>query len=451
MNFANFAGDLGNALENFGVKLDKKPAQHRPGEEPVLADSDDEASRDSAEEDDEDKLTAPAEDPTRLFALLKRKKWGKAAECALADVEEAETWIVKENSDGSVRWQLLPLHHACENEAPANLVRALLEAYPEAASCKDSGGDLPIHLACREKASPEVILMLLQSDADTTRVADAEGRLPLHLAVRRGASVDVVEKLIAANIKASKKVDSHNMLPLHWACSQNASVQVIHALLRANPYANSHEDNWKRTGVSLTESSTNPERDIILAALERPPHYWTQSLLSEVDKLRTKVKTGRGDEEKLQKKASTLESRLNEVIADSSANAENFQEVKDKLEKENSGLKKTVEENESTIEKLRAENAASVEKLRAEHAASIEKLRAENAASVAENKALAANLRAENAASVAENKALAGKLESLTNILMSMENQRHKLLRNTGKWEESLEKSTAILKLVQNE
>ena len=34
---------------------------------------------------------------------------------------------------------------------------------------------------------------------------------------------------------------------------------------------------------------------------------------------------------------------------------------------------------------------------------------------------------------------------------MSMENQRHKLLRNTGKWEESLEKSTAILKLVQNE
>lgn len=380
------------------------------------------STSDDASRDGDDKLTAPATNPTHLFNLLKNQKWKEAAKIAAEHSNQARTWIFEEDEDGTLSWELLPLHHACEGRPTADVIDALMGAYPEAALIKDSGGDLPIHLACREKASPEVILMLLKSDADTTRVADAEGRLPLHLAVRRGASVDVVEKLIAANIKASKKVDSHNMLPLHWACSQNASEQVIHALLRANPYANSHEDNWKRTGVSLTESSTNPERDAILAALERPPHYWTQSLLSEVDKLRTKVKTGRGDEEKLQKKASTLESRLNEVIADSSANAENFQEIKDKLEKENSGLKKTVDENESTIEKLRAENAASVEKL-----------------------------RAENAASVAENKALAGKLESLTNILMSMENQRHKLLRNTGKWEESLEKSTAILKLVQNE
>ena len=47
----------------------------------------------------------------------------------------------------------LPLHHACENGCEANVVAALLEAYPSSAYAMTRKQDSPLSLACSSNKS----------------------------------------------------------------------------------------------------------------------------------------------------------------------------------------------------------------------------------------------------------------------------------------------------------
>ena len=52
-------------------------------------------------------------EPTVLYELIKARKWSAVVDRLRTEryaVEEAGTWIVERNVDGSVRWRLLPLH-----------------------------------------------------------------------------------------------------------------------------------------------------------------------------------------------------------------------------------------------------------------------------------------------------------------------------------------------------
>ena len=74
-----------------------------------------------------------------------------------------------------------PLHFTCCNGAPIELVRALLRAYPGAASVEDGDGNLPLHGACSCGAAPDVIEMLLEANPGAARHL-ANGQTPLHFA-----------------------------------------------------------------------------------------------------------------------------------------------------------------------------------------------------------------------------------------------------------------------------
>ncbi len=76
----------------------------------------------------------------------------------------------------------LPLHCACEYNAPVEVFVALLTTYPEAAQEKNAIGQLPLHLACESKAPVEVITALLTSYPEAAREKDARGQLPLPVA-----------------------------------------------------------------------------------------------------------------------------------------------------------------------------------------------------------------------------------------------------------------------------
>ena len=73
-----------------------------------------------------------------------------------------------------------PLHFTCCNGAPIELVRALLRAYPGAASVEDGDGNLPLHGACSCGAAPDVIMLDNFSLADLRQaVRRVDGRLTL--------------------------------------------------------------------------------------------------------------------------------------------------------------------------------------------------------------------------------------------------------------------------------
>uniref|UniRef100_A0A7S3Q0S7 Uncharacterized protein n=2 Tax=Chaetoceros debilis TaxID=122233 RepID=A0A7S3Q0S7_9STRA len=229
--------------------------------------------------------------PTKLFLFVTKRNWvGAVKRCKSSDgMKEASTWIVEKNADGSNRWKLLPIHQACENKAPSEVIKALISAYPQSLMMKDSGGDLPLHLACRERASKAVIAALLSNEPEASRVKDDEGRLPLHLACRQGVAVQIVDSLIVCYYRASRTIDSYNLLPIHWACAQNASVQIVHSLLRANPDSTDQKDKWGRTPTSLAHASTNPEKDAIVEALKKDPSHWAMNLADEIDTLKDRL------------------------------------------------------------------------------------------------------------------------------------------------------------------
>eukprot|EP00563_Minutocellus_polymorphus_P010822 CAMPEP_0181071596 /NCGR_PEP_ID=MMETSP1070-20121207/28123_1 /TAXON_ID=265543 /ORGANISM="Minutocellus polymorphus, Strain NH13" /LENGTH=453 /DNA_ID=CAMNT_0023152597 /DNA_START=64 /DNA_END=1427 /DNA_ORIENTATION=+ len=380
----------------------------------------------AAEEEEEEKLIAYSDEPTELYKLLKDGDWSGVIRWAQKNPIEAKTWIVEKNTDGTTRWELLHWSLAFEfiiSLIPSSslpiiphiaVIEALLAAYKDAAHQKDSGGDLPIHLACREKAESGVILTLLLKDPDTAQTADDEGRLPIHLACRQKTSQEIVDRLLIAHHRASKTADSYGLLPLHWACAQNASVGIVQSLLRANPYAIDHSDKWGRTPLSLAKASTNPDKDAVIEALERDASYWTTSLTDEVKTLETKLGNKSDAEKKARSKAKSLEARLVEVTAASSAAAQSFRELKDELEEENTVLKQTVRELDETNKECESQIVA---------------------------------MKKKNDKKLARNDDLAGRLSKLMVVLSEMEEQRLSVLRITGDWEDSLQKASDLVHL----
>ena len=74
--------------------------------------------RDQPEEVEEEKLLAYSDEPTSLYKLVKGGDWSGVIRGAQANPLEAKTWIVEKNTDGTTRWESLPLHLACENQPP---------------------------------------------------------------------------------------------------------------------------------------------------------------------------------------------------------------------------------------------------------------------------------------------------------------------------------------------
>lgn len=369
---------------------------------------------DARQDDEVRTLECSALEPTVLYELIKSRKWSAVVNRLRnqrSAADEAATWIVERNVDGSVRWKLLPLHQACENQAPSELIRTLLDVYPSSITMKDSAGDLPLHLACRERASFKTICLLLERDPTAAKVVDEEGRLPLHLACRQGAGHDIVNVLLEYHFRAARTPDAYQLLPLHWACAQNANADVIECLLRANPEAVEVKDQWGRSPTSLAVASTNPEKEIVLEYLERDGSYWTSSLLHKVRNLEKEVGNRAESEARTLNKAANLEEKLAEVSAASNIAGQAFRELKEELEEENMMLKNKVR----SLTKKCNKSEESIEKLDMERTEMKKRI-----------------------------KELKMKLGALSELFRNMEEQRLSILKVTGDWEDALHRATDL-------
>jgi Ankyrin repeats (3 copies) len=134
----------------------------------------------------------------------------------------------------------------------------------------DTFGQLPLHIACKFRASTEVLKCILDSFPEATRLADTvEGRLPLHYACVDGYPFDI-SMLIAAGKRALTCKDASGKTPVDLVKESTSphKAQVIKRILKV---AKDDIKNSKRR-----EAKEQQAPDTLLE-----PHPLDESMLAE--------------------------------------------------------------------------------------------------------------------------------------------------------------------------
>ena len=154
---------------------------------------------------------------TDLLRLILNKKWEEATKRAKSHPEEVNTWYQEKslsnhnynyNHEGGVTMvRLLPLHLACEGNAPMYLIRTLVHIFADAVKLRDHRNLwLPLHYCataadndnkCDDNA--ERLNYILGEYPAAVDMAEVLGRVPLHLACEYGACADAIMSLVSAN------------------------------------------------------------------------------------------------------------------------------------------------------------------------------------------------------------------------------------------------------------
>jgi hypothetical protein len=127
--------------------------------------------------------------PTDLYQAIEAMQWDfvlgmfsdNVSEVAAQSVnQQCATWVVRKESNGKLRWRLLPLHAACIFQAPSMVILLLLQEFPHSAAAKDDQGMLPLHLAFRQQPMNFTVLEeLMTAYPSGVTVKDRRGRTPL--------------------------------------------------------------------------------------------------------------------------------------------------------------------------------------------------------------------------------------------------------------------------------
>jgi hypothetical protein len=163
---------------------------------------------------------------TSLYKALTQSQWVDAIDAIKANPEEAKTWVVRHYDDAEsapsgereIMWRFLPIHSACARQPPANVISALLEAYPDGGRCVDDQGMYALHYACGNQAPREVIRLLLMSYPEAAKMKDPRGMLPIHYVACWGpSSISVVDMVLVANRDVADACDEDGNTPIDLA------------------------------------------------------------------------------------------------------------------------------------------------------------------------------------------------------------------------------------------
>jgi ankyrin repeat protein len=108
----------------------------------------------------------------------------------------------------------MPLHSAAE-EGETDVVKLLLEHWPEGTREKDWDGNTPLELAA-SSGTIDVVRLLLEHWPEGARVKSHWGYTPLHLAARMG-EIKVVRLLVESWPEGPRQKDANGNTPLHMA------------------------------------------------------------------------------------------------------------------------------------------------------------------------------------------------------------------------------------------
>ena len=113
-----------------------------------------------------------------------------------------------------------------------HLRNLLLTLEAELIRNRDESGKLPIHIACRNKAPVEVLALILEHDTAMLHMADYTGALPLHECCRGALDHSSVQYLVeqgGVGTLAARNQDG--AMPLHVLCaSTNPTLRTVQYL-----------------------------------------------------------------------------------------------------------------------------------------------------------------------------------------------------------------------------
>ncbi|KAL9187577.1 hypothetical protein ACHAXT_001680 [Thalassiosira profunda] len=178
-----------------------------------------------------------------------------ASESDPSSWEKIRRWLRNHSADDARAaaerrgdYETTPLHLACRNGPPLDIVNMLLTASPRTVELADSFGWLPLHYACANEASEEVLVMLAEQYPESKTSVDKRRRTPLHFALghtERPANVATV--VLLSGTGAALMADENGMLPLHYACAYGATEQALRVLTDENIQTITATDNRGRT------------------------------------------------------------------------------------------------------------------------------------------------------------------------------------------------------------
>ena len=143
-----------------------------------------------------------------LLTLVQAYDWAGSLARIASNPEEAITVGIQGRT---------ALHVACDQDAPAVVVEALLKAYPDASIMVGTSNMNPLHITCSSQhASVQVVRVLLESGKgqEASEKQDVDGDMPLHTACRCGAPIEVLEVLLKTNPNAVNERDYEGLTPL---------------------------------------------------------------------------------------------------------------------------------------------------------------------------------------------------------------------------------------------
>lgn len=127
----------------------------------------------------------------------------------------------------------IPLFWALQHNAGTEVVKLLLDAWPDSVKEKGPAGWVALHYV--EGCSPAVAKMIIQKYPDAAKIKDEMGMLPLHWAVEHNVHSDVVKEIFDAYPGAVRERDEQGRLPIKIACDNDGSADVISLLDNAYP------------------------------------------------------------------------------------------------------------------------------------------------------------------------------------------------------------------------
>jgi ankyrin repeat protein len=147
----------------------------------------------------------------------------------------------------------LPLHVACDHDAPAVVIQTLLQVYPEASIRTGTSNMNPLHITCSSpQASVHIVRVLIEMGlSEQFSMRDVDGDTPLHAACRCGASLEVLELLCQAHSAAVHVLDYEGLTPLLRLWVRNFVIWKEEELLNLPAWEGDLWDAWHKTELLL--------------------------------------------------------------------------------------------------------------------------------------------------------------------------------------------------------
>jgi len=296
--------------------------------------------------------------PTSLYNAVKSKNWVETEKVVNSQANEASIWVIRKETNGKLRWRLLPLHAAVIFKAPQKTIACILAAYPMGAESRDDQGMLPIHLAFRNGASEGVVNVLLVAYPQSIEVKDRKGRVPLSLA--QASSSPNKEAFIRA-LERGPSYYAGAAAATERAAAAAAQKEIFDAKLSKT------NEEHKLAMQKLTESMATEQNELkkkigkleneLLSAkglngvLTDHINAMEAQLESRSDSERLLVSQNKKLDERLKEVEIQLENKINEIGKENERSAMGEKKIIE-LENDNNAYEKLLDEGSSMLKSL---------------------------------------------------------------------------------------------------